>query len=297
MRQDTMRICAVMLNYYGAGDTITCVRQLYDQNIERICVVDNSADTAQAARLAGAFEGMDKIVLFETGENIGFSAGVNHALKKLQLSDFDAVLVLNNDTRIPDNFLANLGGAASAARLHIAGPRIHHYPDTEKLWSRGSWYNAWLGLVTHRALLLPGNIFYLTGCCLLIERSVFEKIGFFDEGFFMYGEDVDFCVRAARAGLRTGVIDTAILFHKTSASSLNNSFFYEQQVVQSHLRLSQRLFNNRGAQALSICLKTAVLCMRALLRTLRFGNLNALKGLLAALCGNSAASRPSVRET
>ena len=89
-----MRICAVILNYFGAEDTIACVRQLCTQNIERVCVVDNSTDTDQAARLAAAFAGQDKIVLLETGKNIGFAAGVNYGLRHLPLSDFDAVLVL-----------------------------------------------------------------------------------------------------------------------------------------------------------------------------------------------------------
>ena len=181
------------------------------------------------------------------------------------------------------DFVVTLALKNAPAGLQIAGPRIHHYPDTSKLWSRGSWYNAWFGLVTHRPLPLPGNIFYLTGCCLLIKQSVFEKTEFFDEKFFMYGEDVDFCMRAARAGLKTGVIDSALLFHKTSASSLNNSFFYEQQVARSHLLLCRTLFKNRVSRKLAAFTKTPVLLMRALLRTLRFGNLNAVKGLLSAL--------------
>ena len=278
-----MRICAVILNYFGAEDTIACVQQLCTQNIERVCVVDNSADADQAALLAAAFAGQDTIVLLETGKNIGFAAGINYGLRHLQLPDFDAVLVLNNDTLIPDGFIEILCSSACAADLQIAGPRIHHYPDTARLWSRGSWYNAWFGLVTHRPLALPGNISYLTGCCLLIQCRVFETIGLFDERFFMYGEDVDFCFRAARAGLKTGVIDDAVLYHKANASSRNNSFFYEQQVARAHLHLSQCLFERRSTRTLSACVKIPILCVRALLRTLRFGNLNAIKGLMSAL--------------
>ncbi len=290
-----MRICAVILNYFGAEDTIACARQLCTQNIERVCVVDNSADADQAARLADAFAGQDTIVLLETGKNIGFAAGINYGLRHLPLSDFDAVLVLNNDTLIPDGFIENLTSAACAAGLQLAGPRIHHYPDTEKLWSRGSWYNAWFGLVTHRPLALPGNISYLTGCCLLIQCRVFETIGLFDERFFMYGEDVDFCFRAARAGLKTGVIDDAVLYHKANASSRNNSFFYEQHIARAHLHLSQCLFERRSTQTLSACAKIPLLCVRALLRTLRFGNLNAIKGLLSALFKNNPQNRSSAR--
>ncbi len=278
-----MRICAVILNYFGAEDTIACVRQLCRQPVERVCVVDNSADSDQTARLTAAFAGQDRIILLETGKNAGFAAGVNYALRRMPLSDFDAILVLNNDTLIPDGFIENFTASACTANLQIAGPKIHHYPDTEKLWSRGSWYNAWFGLVTHSPLPLPKNIFYLTGCCMLIQCTVLEKIGMFDERFFMYGEDVEFCFRAAQAGLRIGVIEETMMFHKASASSVNNSIFYEQQVASAHLNLSQCLFEHSGSRMLSACVKITVLCARALLRTLRFRNLNALKALTSAL--------------
>jgi GT2 family glycosyltransferase len=278
-----MQICAVIVNYFGAHDTIACARQLCLQPVKRICVVDNSSDATESARLAGAFAGQETITLFETGKNGGFAAGVNYALRRVKLPDFDAVLVLNNDTSITDGFIETLAGAAQAHGLDIAGPRIHYYPDTKKLWSRGHWYNAWCALVTQRPLPLPGNVFYLTGCCLLIQCSVFHRLGLFNESFFMYGEDVDFCFRASRAGLKTGVVDEALLLHKTNASSRNNSFFYERQVARSHLRLSQSLFKTGYAQALAIRVKIPFLFMRALWRTFRFGNLNALKGLLHAL--------------
>lgn len=278
-----MRICAVVLNYFGVNDTIACVQQLCLQNIACVCVVDNSADGVQAARLCEAFHRHDQVLVLETGRNAGFAAGINHALQYLPLSDFDAVLILNNDTSLPDGFIEILSNDARTRGLHIAAPRIHRYPETEKLWSQGSWYNAWLGLVTHRPLPLPGNIFYLTGCCLLVQRRVFETIGLFDERFFMYGEDVEFCCRAARSGLTTGVVNAALMFHKTNASSVNNSFFYERQVALSHLLLSRCMFKHRITQILSQCAKTVVLGIRAMLRTLRFGNLNALKGLFSAL--------------
>jgi len=287
-----MRLCAITLNYFSADETVECVRQLCSQQVDRICIVDNSADPDQSARLCGAFAGETGVQVLATEKNMGFAGGVNYGLRRLHLPDYDAVLVINNDTIVPDGYIETLNRGAQTAGLHIAGARIQCYPDTARLWSRGNWYNAWCGLITHRPL--PGSVFYLSGCCLLIERRVFEIIGLFDERFFMYGEDVEFCVRAARAGLTAGVVDEAVLFHKTSMSSVNNSCFYEQQVARAHLLLSQRLFKHNASRALSVCIKVPFLCMRALVRSLRFGNANALKALMDVLGNKKPGILPDV---
>jgi N-acetylglucosaminyl-diphospho-decaprenol L-rhamnosyltransferase len=275
-----MRVCAIILNYFGAADTAACVQQLCGQSIHAMCIVDNSADPDEAERLAAACAGHAHVRMLATGSNAGFAAGVNYGLRSLNLSDIDAVLILNNDTVIPEGFVETLTCGARAAGLQIAGPRIHQYPDTGRLWSRGWWYNAWSGLITRRRL--PGSLFFLSGCCLLIQSRVFKTIGLFDERFFMYGEDVEFCSRAGRASLSIGVIEDALLFHKTSASAGHNSLFYEQQVARAHLLLPHCLFTRRSLRALSTCPRLFSLSARALLRTLRFGNLNALKGLASA---------------
>jgi len=272
-----MRLCAITLNYFGADDTIACVNQLCSQPVDHVYVVDNSADRDQAARITAAFSGKNRVQVLETGNNTGFAAGVNYGLRRLDPA-VDAVLVVNNDTIVPEGFIEALTGGALSAGLQIAGPRIQCYPDTARRWSHGSWYNSWCGLITHRPL--PGSMFYLTGCCLLIQRPVFDAIGLLDERFFMYGEDVEFCFRAARAGLTTGVIDKAVLFHKTSASSINNSIFYEQQITRAHLLLSRCLFEHNAARALAVLTKIPCLCVRALVRSLRFGNANALTALM-----------------
>lgn len=276
-----MKICAVILNYFGADDTIACVRQLLRQPLERICVADNSADRAETGRLAETFAPHSRVHLLDTGTNCGFAGGINHCLRSQCLPDFDAVLVMNNDTVITDGFVATLADGASKDGLHIAGPRIHHHPDTGRLWSRGCFYNCWFGTVTGRSWGMPGAVFYLTGCCMLIQRCVLDTIGLFDERFFMYGEDVEFCSRAARAGLRLGVVDEALLFHKTSASAINNSRFYEHQVARAHRLLSYSLHAGSRTARLSLYTKAPVLAVRALVRTARFGNLRALRALRA----------------
>jgi GT2 family glycosyltransferase len=57
---------------------------------------------------------------------------------------------------------------------------------------------------------------FLTGCAMLIKREVFETVGLFDEDFFLYEEDLDFCLRAARAEYRLVYEPAALVWHKIS---------------------------------------------------------------------------------
>ena len=59
---------------------------------------------------------------------------------------------------------------------------------------------------------------YVTGCCMIMHKDVFLKLGGFDDRFFMYNEDVDFCLRAKSLGIKSKFLSTPIVFHKVSLS-------------------------------------------------------------------------------
>jgi len=260
------------------------VESLLSQPIDRICVIENSGDPKELENLQAAFGGHAKIKIMPTGQNLGFAGGVNFALRSMLPLGFDGFVILNNDTVLPPDLMERLRKGADDLALDVASPVIYRYPDQGVLWSSGSYYNAWTGILsTGRIPGIPGSIFYLPGCCLFVRRRVFETVGLFDEAFFMYGEDVEFCHRAARGRFRIGIIPEARIYHKTGAASVQNSLFYEAQVNKGHLLLARKLFRSAGAQLAALCLKIPVLFLRACLRTARFKNGNALRGYVSAV--------------
>jgi len=248
-----------------------------------IIIVENSGDLHEENILRSAVARLSNVEMVSTGRNLGFAGGVNFALRQMLPLGFNAFLLINNDTVVPDDLIEKLRRGAGTAALDIASPVIYRYPEKDRLWSRGNYYNVWSGLITDNPLPLPGNFFYLPGCCLLVKKSVFEAIGFFNEDFFMYGEDVEFCHRAVTRGFRIGIVPEACLYHKTGAAAGQNSLFYETAVNRGHLLLARKLLHSSGAQGVALSIKLLVLFLRAIVRTGRFSNGNALQGYASAL--------------
>jgi N-acetylglucosaminyl-diphospho-decaprenol L-rhamnosyltransferase len=280
-----MNLCVIILNYFGHKDTIECVKGLLNQDIDKIVIVDNSADAEEEKGLQAFSSAHPVVEVFPTGKNLGFAGGVNFALKRVLPEGFDEFVVLNNDTLPVPDLMAKLLQGAKARSLDLASPLIYNYPEKTVLWSKGNYYNKWTGLIVDKPLTsLPGNSFYLTGCCLYVRRGVFESLGLFDESFFIYGEDVEFCHRANQKGFCLGVVEDALIYHKTGASSLNNSFIYEYHMNLSHFILARKLARNGFSQTLAVCLKTIFLSIRALIRALRYRNLVSIKAYVKAVC-------------
>lgn len=277
-----MNICAITLNYFGWHDTAACCAALAEQDIDRIIVVENSADAREKQALQTACRRMPKTILLEPTKNLGFAGGVNYALREMIPQGYDAFLIINNDTIPPSDFVKKLRSGIVELCLDIAAPVIYRYPETKQLWSRGQYYNLWTGLITHNRLPLPGTIFYLPGCCLLIRHHVFSTVGLFDEDFFMYGEDVAFCHCAAQRGFRLGIVPDALLYHKTGSASGDNPLFYEEHIARAHLLLARKIFSPKKS-LLVLSLKIPVLMLRAFYRSLRKGNIIALEGFLHAM--------------
>jgi N-acetylglucosaminyl-diphospho-decaprenol L-rhamnosyltransferase len=274
-----MNICAIVINYFGIEDTIPCVRSLLHQGISKIVILDNSAETNQEKALLKAFEGRPQVKVIGGKHNMGFAGGVNFVLRRMVRLPFDAYLLVNNDTLASHELVQALVKGIESASLHVAAPYIFEYPMKEILWSKGNYYNNITGTITQRPIpSIPKTQYYLTGCCLMIKKEVIDEIGLFDEAFFMYGEDIEFCHRAQERGFRLGAVKEALIYHRVNASAQSNSLFYEYHINRSHLILSKKLSRTTFEYVAVFTLKWIMMGIRALLRTMRYRNLNALRG-------------------
>jgi GT2 family glycosyltransferase len=279
-----MNICGVIVSYFGSEDTIRCVRSLMSQGITKVLVMDNSADRDETAILEEAFRELGSVEILTNGVNNGFAGGINYILDRDLGDKLDAYLLLNNDTIAPEGFVQALTAGMERSCLDIAAPLIYAFPEKHVLWSKGHCYSNLTGLITRKPLAPVFRTHpYLTGCCLLVRRAVFEKAGFFDDSFFLYGEDVEFCHRALTYGFSIGVIENAKLYHRISSSSKNNSLLYEYHINRGHLILTEKLSSSKLEYLISMQLKYLFLAVRALYRSIRYGNLNAIKGYAKAI--------------
>ncbi|MFH1734718.1 MAG: glycosyltransferase family 2 protein [bacterium] len=95
------------------------------------------------------------------------------------------------------------------------------------IWFGGGVIKPAFGYVRHLGLRQPdeghcdqpGEASFLTGCCLLIKREVIEKVGLLDEGFYLYSEDADYCLRAAKTGYKLYYEPRSRIYHKVSRST------------------------------------------------------------------------------
>ena len=78
------------------------------------------------------------------------------------------------------------------------------------------------------------KIDYISGCAMCVKRKVFEKIGLFDERFFLYFEDADFCTRAKRNGYNITVNPDVVIFHQLSGGLSKKNLVVKYNLLKSN---------------------------------------------------------------
>jgi len=245
------KLAVVVLNWNGLADTrallptLLACRMPADWTLEPI-VVDNGSTDGSVPALRAEFP---VVQVLELPENRRFAGGNNAGLARALANGADAVALLNNDTRAdPALFERLLLALEQDPRAGAAAPLIYYGAPSARIWYAGAELNVALGVTAHRGLrqLDHGQYRsveqtgYLTGCCLLARREVWEKVGPLDESYFIYAEDVDWCLRARRAGYRLLFVPTARLWHEVSASSGAASPWKIYQRTRANLTLFAR---------------------------------------------------------
>jgi len=189
------------------------------------------------------------IRIITSKDNKGYAKGSNIGIKEALSLGADYILLLNNDTVVSPSFLDILiETAEKTSNAGILGPKIHFYSEPGKIWFAGARFDSeTCMLITPKSGQIdegmdtkPLESDYITGCALLVKRAVIEKIGLLDERFFLYWEDVDWGLRAKKAGFTNLVIPTSRISHKVSISSGGmDSLIRVYHKTRSHLLMAK----------------------------------------------------------
>ena len=195
----------------------------------QIVVFDNASIDDSCEKIGKKYP---QVIIMRSDKNVGYSKGNNIGIQKLLAEGADYVWVLNNDTIVEPTCLDNLMLAAkSDVRIAAVGAKILYADSPHTIWYAGARLNPIIFSVPHDGLgkavtFGPKTIVqvdFVTGCSMLITRHAFNQVGFFDEDFFAYAEDFDWCLRVRQSGLRLVYAPQAVLYHKVSASMRRNT--------------------------------------------------------------------------
>lgn len=221
----------IIPNLNGKHLLKTCLASLYKQTLKNfeIIVVDNGSTDDSVQYVKKYFP---KIQIISLDKNHGFAKAVNEGIKK---SKTKFIMLLNNDTEVDKNCLKFL---VEAIEIHqdvgfVAAKMLNFYhrdiidATGDFIDEVGHANNIGLGEKDGPKFNKPGYIFLATGGGGLFRRELFKKVGFFDENFFAYFEDVDLCLRAQFQGFKGWYEPKAVIYHIHKATSSKNLTFLE----------------------------------------------------------------------
>lgn len=216
-----------------------------------LLVIDNASTDGTVDYLRRLDHPNVRVVL--NTRNIGFSAACNQGVTFARDLSASYITFINNDTEFDSHLFGGLISSLKESKASGLSPLILYHEQPRNIWfvtgsnpwKRGLASNhKWLGLPrsvapTHR--FLPTE--FAPGCCLIFYMDVFNIVPGFDESYFVYWEDVDFCRVLFKHGLSI-MVDTSLeCLHKVSASTGGGfSDFSVFNYVRGHLLFVRKHF-------------------------------------------------------
>jgi N-acetylglucosaminyl-diphospho-decaprenol L-rhamnosyltransferase len=223
-----------------------------------VIVADNKPTDADGVEHLATEHGAQYLPL---PQNLGYGGAINAAARTLPAS-VDWILVANPDLLLGAGSIDALVAAGeSDPKIAAVGPAIitnnEVYPSARSIPSlrngigHALFANIWLANPWTRAYRKDSeyganrrDAGWLSGACVLVRRSVFDQIGGFDEGFFMYFEDVDLGYRLGRLGYRN-LYEPAAVIHHSGAHSTDSSVGESARMIAAHHTSAKRFLTRK----------------------------------------------------
>jgi GT2 family glycosyltransferase len=250
---ETPRVHVVILNWNGWEDTVACVASVKQTEYPdfHIVVVDNASSDGSEERIRAAHP---DITVLQSGGNLGYAGGNNVGIRHALDQGADFVWILNNDTSVAPDALAELVRPAADPQIGIVGSKIYFMAAPTRLWFAGGRVDWRRGIAYH---LGDGeddtgqydamtNSDTAQGASMLVSRATFEQIGLMDERYFLYFEEADFCCRARDAGFRVAFAPASHVWHSISKSTGARSSLFLYYFTRNNILFVRRHRKMRG---------------------------------------------------
>lgn len=234
-------LSVVIINFKTKDLTLKCLQSIFQTKPKvkfEVWLVDNHSedDTVELVK-----RNFPWVKIIESDKNVGFAGGNNLALERIN-SRYS--LLLNSDTEIKVNSLDMMVYVADTKKFDILSCKLLNkdgslQPNGGELpafWPLFFWLSGLDDIVGKAKRIFTYHeknegyyqgtkeMGWVGGTAMLIKNDVCNKIGFLDNNIFMYGEDVEFCLRAKRAGFKIGWTDKAVIMHLGGGSSKEPKF-------------------------------------------------------------------------
>jgi GT2 family glycosyltransferase len=244
-----MKITAIVVNFNGGDKVVELVKKLRTLTaLDQIVVVDNNSTDKSFLAIKKDGQESRKVITIKNKENIGFAAGVNVGAKVAFKNDAAKIILLNPDIEITNDQILKL----SKSRASVVSPVLSFWRGKKQILDFGGIINWWLGRTTHlevtsaERLVSPFHLYdqtkveYVSGACMVISKSAFQRVKGFDEQFFLYFEDADFCLRVRKAGYAIQVNPKVIVIHAIDEHRQTKNKFKIAKNLESNLRFIKK---------------------------------------------------------
>lgn len=248
MPADSLAEVGVAIVTYRAADVISeALLSLPMDRLAGVCVVDNASPDATVATVRAL--GLPAVRLIEADANLGFGAGCNRAVAGLP-REARTILFLNPDARVAGHDVERLvGWLEEHPACALVGPRLRREGGPLTSAGREATF-----LTELRPLLPcaigrflparmhapdydePGPVGYVEGACMLVRRERLASIGGFDEGFFLYFEELDLARRFRTGGWTVDLCPDAWADHLVGSSTAHEPFGARAFIFESGAR-------------------------------------------------------------
>lgn len=242
-------VAVILVNYNGKNILKDCIESLVNnagEDIE-ILVVDNGSKDDSMECIERDYSYVHTTYM---KGNKGWGAGCNLGMRIAFDKGSKYVLLLNTDTEIEEGMIQELQKYCDNNTLAV--PRIYSNKEdkTNSLWYSGGKIDFETADVEQTLFKydpemvscnLPRKVDFASGCCMMLSKGIWQTVGNFDEEYFLYFEDADYCMQLKKYGIEILYVPTAALWHKIGGSSGGEL----SSVSQYYIVRNRLFFTNR----------------------------------------------------